>query len=90
MSRRKDPAYKDSPPEGVLVNVLGLLVAAFGGLVLWIATRPSWKRPSEQISRNLSNSSPEDMNAGTAIAPRSHAESSAETRRHNGKTEESG
>ncbi|KAG9329829.1 hypothetical protein JZ751_028959 [Albula glossodonta] len=45
----KNPKYKDSPPEAVLVNVLGLLITAFGGLILWISTRPSWKRPSEQL-----------------------------------------
>lgn len=84
----KNPGYKDFPPEAILVNVLGLLIAAFGGLVLWIATRPSWKRPSEQISQTLSNSgtSPEDMKVATAIASRSDPE----TRRRNGKTEESG
>ncbi len=40
ISYSKSPAYKDSPPEAVLVNVLGLLIVAFGGLVLWIVTRP--------------------------------------------------
>jgi len=56
MSSRKSPAYKDSPPEAILVNVLGLLVIAFGGLVLWIATRPSWKRPKEEITQSVSSS----------------------------------
>nr|XP_055071950.1 plasma membrane ascorbate-dependent reductase CYBRD1 [Misgurnus anguillicaudatus] len=88
----KSPGYKDSPPEAVLVNVLGLLIAAFGGLVLWIATRPSWKRPSEPITQTLhdTSTSPEEIKVGTAIAARSDQESSVETRRRNEKTEESG
>ncbi|XP_051564107.1 plasma membrane ascorbate-dependent reductase CYBRD1 isoform X1 [Myxocyprinus asiaticus] len=88
----KDPGYKDSPPEAILVNVLGLLIATFGALVLWIATRPSWKRPREQITQTLrsDSTSPEDIKVGTAISMRSDPESSAETRRRSGKTEESG
>lgn len=49
----KEPKYKDSPPEAVFVNVLGVLLAVFGALILWIATRPSWKRPSDQILHSL-------------------------------------
>ncbi|KAI7809077.1 cytochrome b reductase 1 [Triplophysa rosa] len=84
-----NPGYKDSPPEAILVNVLGLLIVAFGGLVLWVATRPSWKRPKEQVMQTLSDSniSPEDMKVGAAT--RSDPESSVETRRRNGKTDES-
>lgn len=90
LSHRKSPAYKDSPPEAILVNVLGLLVAAFGGLVLWIATRPSWKRPREEITQTVSNNStnPEDTKTGTALTTRTHPD--LETRRRNGKAEESG
>ncbi|CAL8267858.1 unnamed protein product [Lota lota] len=51
-----DPKYKDSPPEGTFVNVLGLLIVAFGALILWIATRPHWKRPSEQTLLSLISS----------------------------------
>ncbi|XP_063070407.1 plasma membrane ascorbate-dependent reductase CYBRD1 [Engraulis encrasicolus] len=47
----KDPKYKDSPPEAVFVNVLGVLLSVFGGLILWIATRPQWKRPSDNQLR---------------------------------------
>ncbi|KAF4109229.1 plasma membrane ascorbate-dependent reductase CYBRD1 [Onychostoma macrolepis] len=88
----KSPAYKDSPPEAVLVNVLGLLIVAFGGLILWIATRPSWKRPKEGIALTVSNnsSSPEDIKVGTAMTLRTDQEFSLETRRRNGKAEESG
>ncbi|KAL8183460.1 UNVERIFIED_CONTAM: Cytochrome b reductase 1 [Gekko kuhli] len=33
-------AYKDSPEEALFVNTLGILVVVFGGIVLWIVTRP--------------------------------------------------
>ncbi|XP_042350849.1 plasma membrane ascorbate-dependent reductase CYBRD1 [Plectropomus leopardus] len=48
-----NPKYKDSPPEAIFVNVLGLLLVVFGALILWIATRTSWKRPSDQIPHIL-------------------------------------
>ena len=38
------------------MNVLGLLIVAFGALILWIATRPHWKRPSEQTLLSLTSS----------------------------------
>ncbi|XP_029937231.1 plasma membrane ascorbate-dependent reductase CYBRD1 isoform X2 [Myripristis murdjan] len=49
----KDPAYKNSPPEATFVNVLGILIVIFGALILWIATRTSWKRPSDQVLHTL-------------------------------------
>ncbi|XP_070832219.1 plasma membrane ascorbate-dependent reductase CYBRD1 [Chaetodon trifascialis] len=48
-----NPKYKDSPPEAVFVNILGVLLVLFGALILWIATRTSWKRPSDQILHTL-------------------------------------
>lgn len=48
-----NPKYNNSPPEAIFVNVLGLLLVVFGALILWIATRKSWKRPSEQILHTL-------------------------------------
>ncbi|XP_068602740.1 plasma membrane ascorbate-dependent reductase CYBRD1 [Brachionichthys hirsutus] len=48
-----NPKYKDSPPEATFVNVLGLLLVLFGALILWIATRSSWKRPSDQNLHSL-------------------------------------
>ncbi|XP_078117993.1 plasma membrane ascorbate-dependent reductase CYBRD1 [Sander vitreus] len=45
--------YKDSPPEAIFVNVLGVLLVVFGALILWIATRTSWKRPSDQVLHTL-------------------------------------
>ncbi|XP_034991294.2 plasma membrane ascorbate-dependent reductase CYBRD1 [Zootoca vivipara] len=41
------PKYKDSPPEAIFVNVLGVLILVFGAVVLWMATRHNWKRPQE-------------------------------------------
>ncbi|XP_038157097.1 cytochrome b reductase 1 [Cyprinodon tularosa] len=56
-----NPKYKDSPPEAIFVNVLGVLLVVFGALILWIATRTPWKRPSEQILHSLhTNSGSED------------------------------
>ncbi|XP_068101629.1 plasma membrane ascorbate-dependent reductase CYBRD1 [Hyperolius riggenbachi] len=43
----RNPAYSTFPPQGVFVNTLGLLIVIFGGLIMWIATRPAWKRPPE-------------------------------------------
>lgn len=47
----KNPAYSTSPPEAIFVNTLGLLILIFGALILWMATRPHWKRPPEQNSK---------------------------------------
>ncbi|XP_061580452.1 plasma membrane ascorbate-dependent reductase CYBRD1 [Cololabis saira] len=62
-----NPKYKDSPPEAIFVNVLGVLLVVFGALILWIATRTSWKRPSDQVLHTLhTNGGGEDR---TRIAP---------------------
>uniref|UniRef100_A0A8C0FK97 Plasma membrane ascorbate-dependent reductase CYBRD1 n=1 Tax=Bubo bubo TaxID=30461 RepID=A0A8C0FK97_BUBBB len=42
------PAYSASPPEATFVNCLGLLLVIFGALILWMASRPHWKRPPEE------------------------------------------
>lgn len=42
--------YSALPEEAVFVNILGVLILVFGALVLWMATRPHWKRPLEQNS----------------------------------------
>lgn len=85
---RKDPKYKDSPPEATFVNVLGLLIALFGALILWIATRPSWKRPSEQLLHTLHNNEPSSDGTKTDTAMSESHEPNTEARRRNGKTEE--
>ncbi|CAG5865591.1 unnamed protein product [Menidia menidia] len=65
-----NPKYKDSPPEAIFVNVLGLLLVVFGALILWIATRTPWKRPSDQILHTLhTNGGSEDITkAGPALS----------------------
>ncbi|XP_068185759.1 plasma membrane ascorbate-dependent reductase CYBRD1 [Antennarius striatus] len=65
-----NPKYKDSPPEAIFVNVLGLLLVLFGALILWIATRTSWKRPSDQNLHILhTNGGGEDnTKRGTALS----------------------
>ncbi|XP_076858879.1 plasma membrane ascorbate-dependent reductase CYBRD1 isoform X1 [Brachyhypopomus gauderio] len=87
----KDPKYKDSPPEAVFVNVLGVLIAVFGGLILWIATRPSWRRPSEEHLRRVQGRDPEleSSKPAAAMSDRPDPEASKDARRR-GKTEESG
>nr|XP_043874309.1 plasma membrane ascorbate-dependent reductase CYBRD1 [Solea senegalensis] len=81
-----NPKYKDLPPEAIFTNVLGLLLVVFGILILWIATRPSWKRPSDQILHTLhTNGGGEDnTKVSPALAQLSDgadAEPSADVRR---------
>ncbi|XP_078408294.1 plasma membrane ascorbate-dependent reductase CYBRD1 isoform X1 [Cetorhinus maximus] len=45
--------YSQSPPEAILVNTLGIFILLFGGCILWIATRPEWKRPPEHMKENV-------------------------------------
>ncbi|XP_078537701.1 plasma membrane ascorbate-dependent reductase CYBRD1 [Lissotriton helveticus] len=47
----KSPAYSTSPPEAIFVNTLGVLILIFGAFVLWMLTRPRWKRPPEASSK---------------------------------------
>ncbi|NXF83263.1 CYBR1 reductase, partial [Sclerurus mexicanus] len=49
----RNPAYSASPPEATLVNCLGLLLVVFGSLILWMASRPHWKRPLEEHTKAL-------------------------------------
>ncbi|XP_031714173.1 plasma membrane ascorbate-dependent reductase CYBRD1 [Anarrhichthys ocellatus] len=65
-----NPKYKDSPPEAIFVNVLGILLVVFGALIFWIATRRSWKRPSEQNLHTLhtNGGSDESGKVGPALS----------------------
>lgn len=36
--------YSHFPPEGVLINVIGLLFVIFGGLVVYLAQHTHYKR----------------------------------------------
>ncbi|XP_070979212.1 plasma membrane ascorbate-dependent reductase CYBRD1-like [Oncorhynchus clarkii lewisi] len=87
----KNPSYKDSPPEATFVNVLGVLIVIFGGIILWIATRPSWKRPSEQVLRSP------PTNGGGSVGIKVSQQTdpidpkgNGDTRRRSGKLEDSG
>ncbi|XP_047457176.1 plasma membrane ascorbate-dependent reductase CYBRD1 [Mugil cephalus] len=86
----QNPKYKDSPPEAAFVNVLGLFLAVFGALILWIATRTSWKRPSDQILHTLhTNGGSEDNTkvspAMSQLSGGMDAEEAGEVRRRNNK-----
>ncbi|XP_064019152.1 plasma membrane ascorbate-dependent reductase CYBRD1 isoform X2 [Pogoniulus pusillus] len=49
----QNPSYSSSPPEAIFVNCLGLLLVIFGALILWMASRPHWKRPPEDSVKIL-------------------------------------
>ncbi|MBN3300251.1 CYBR1 reductase, partial [Amia calva] len=93
----KKPEYKHSPPEATFVNVLGVLIMLFGALTLWIATRPSWKRPTDQApgSRQSngggSNGAKQELSlAGCGATDVHNPESSMEARKRNWKLDEAG
>ncbi|CAO2645745.1 Transmembrane ascorbate-dependent reductase CYB561 [Lemmus lemmus] len=46
--------YSKFEPEGVLANVLGLLLVCFGVVVLYILAQADWKRPSQAEEQALS------------------------------------
>ncbi|XP_015360273.1 transmembrane ascorbate-dependent reductase CYB561 [Marmota marmota marmota] len=46
--------YSTFQPEGVLANVLGLLLACFGVTVLYILAQADWKRPPQAEEQALS------------------------------------
>lgn len=79
LNTRQQPKYKDSPPEATFVNVLGLLLVIFGALILWIATRTSWKRPSDQIlhTRHTSGGGEDNTDVGPTLSQMSEADSEA-------------
>ncbi|XP_067459652.1 plasma membrane ascorbate-dependent reductase CYBRD1 [Thunnus thynnus] len=90
-----DPKYKDSPPEAIFVNVLGVLLVVFGALILWIATRTSWKRPSDQILHTLhtNGGSEDNTKVGPALSQLSDeadAEACGDVRRRNNKSDDQG
>ncbi|KPP75760.1 hypothetical protein Z043_104963 [Scleropages formosus] len=93
----KDPKYKDSPPEAIFVNALGVLITVYGALILWLVTRPSWQRPREiqhQIQRG-SGEEAADSKVGTTLSVLSktsgdNPEGGCDARKRNCKLEESG
>ncbi|XP_015983854.1 cytochrome b561 [Rousettus aegyptiacus] len=46
--------YSTFEPEGVLANILGLLLASFAVAVVYILTRSDWKRPPQAEEQALS------------------------------------
>lgn len=41
----KELKYSEKPPEGILINALGVLLVAFGMVIGYIITREEWRRP---------------------------------------------
>lgn len=77
------------------MNVLGVLIVVFGAIILWIATRPSWKRPSEQVLRSLPTyrDGSAGTKMGTALSQQTDPidpEGNGDARRRSGKLEDSG
>ncbi|XP_050196192.1 plasma membrane ascorbate-dependent reductase CYBRD1 [Myiozetetes cayanensis] len=74
----RDPAYSASPPEAILANCLGLLLVVFGSLVLWMASRPHWKRPLEESTKVLrpTGGTPEGTEVESTMTNRSDADKS--------------
>lgn len=87
---RSNPKYKDSPPEAVFVNVLGLILVVFGALILWIATRPSWKRPSEQLPHILhtSGGGEDSVTPGLALSQLSEGTDDGDIRRRSNRLDD--
>ncbi|XP_066431965.1 plasma membrane ascorbate-dependent reductase CYBRD1 [Eleutherodactylus coqui] len=87
----KTPPYSSLPPHGVFVNTLGLLIAVFGGLIVWIATRPGWKRPPEHVEKSLHPfGSTADDNTADYDKEKSDVELNNEARKRNLKLDDAG
>ncbi|NXY27671.1 CYBR1 reductase, partial [Pomatorhinus ruficollis] len=74
----QNPSYSDSPPEAILVNCLGFLLVIFGSLILWMASRPHWKRPPEENTKILRpiGATPEGTEAESTMTNNSNADKS--------------
>lgn len=48
------PTYSQFNPEGVLANVLGLLLVCFGGVVSYVVTKEEYRRPPNPEEESLS------------------------------------
>ncbi|KAH0621479.1 hypothetical protein JD844_022836 [Phrynosoma platyrhinos] len=91
----KSPAYSSSPEEALFVNTLGVLIVVFGAVVLWMATRPHWKRPAEhnpkllqQNGGNEEESTMTDYNNADKTDVEFNSEAAA--RKRNAKLDEAG
>lgn len=91
-SSRNNPKYKDSPPEAVFVNAMGVVLVAYGVAILWISTRTSWKRPKEQGSNTLNTSAggEDSTKVGPSLSQLSETEADghADVRRRGNKFED--
>lgn len=88
----KTPPYSSFPPHGIFVNTLGLLIAVFGGLIVWITTRPGWKRPPEHVEKDQRPFRSTDDDASTAdySKEKSDVELNSEARKRNLNLDEAG
>ncbi|OXB77976.1 UNVERIFIED_CONTAM: hypothetical protein H355_009547 [Colinus virginianus] len=70
--------YSSSPPEAIFVNCLGLLIVIFGALILWMASRPQWKRPPDENAKvqRPNGGAPEGMEAESTMTDCSNADKS--------------
>lgn len=86
---RKNPSYSSSPEEAIFVNVLGVLIVAYGAVILWMATRPHWKRPSEYIFQTHERIG-EGLSDEDCHSPELEFNSDAAARKRNPKSDETG
>lgn len=45
--------YNELPSEGILINIIGMLLIVYGILVVYLATSPSYKRPPAVVNVKL-------------------------------------
>ncbi|XP_073503063.1 plasma membrane ascorbate-dependent reductase CYBRD1 [Phyllobates terribilis] len=88
----KNPPYSNLPPHGVFVNTLGLMIAVFGGLIIWITTRPGWKRPPEHVLKDQHpfGSTADDASTADYGKEKSDVDLNSEARKRNLKLDEAG
>ncbi|KAM8933859.1 plasma membrane ascorbate-dependent reductase CYBRD1 [Pelodytes ibericus] len=89
----KDPAYSSLPSQAIFVNTLGLIIIVFGALVIWIATKPAWKRPQNQFVKPPppNGCSPDGTEEGSTTDYRPDLELNSEAaRKRNLKVDEAG
>lgn len=48
------PTYSQFNPEGVLANILGLLLVLFAGIVSYVVTKEEYRRPPNPEEESLS------------------------------------
>lgn len=53
----KDPKYSAKPPQGILVNWIGLLTGLFSALVIYLASTPGYK-PMDKKDEDGGQSNP--------------------------------